>query len=142
MKLEFLKDDKKNILDCLSEPDFIKLVAFTADFPQAKRMEIIIREWRPRDINRMRNYFEGPAKDFVLLKTNNKRIEENKPILNLIDIREGLKALFIGVTDGIGDLKIAISTKTLDYEGWKRFLKNIDNYCIENFGLGLPEEEE
>ena len=141
MKKTFFKGCQ-SFADSLGDENILAFLDFLSQFDDGTEMEVIVRKKLPWDISRMRKFFEGPVCAFVLAKINERRIEGNERILNKVDVREGLKALYIGTVEIFGGRFIAHSTTTLDYKSWVQFLKNIDEYCIENFGQGLPEAEE
>ncbi len=112
-----------------------KVQAFLDTIPDGKQMELIYREKILWDIARMRKFFEGPVIDFIKNQFNELGHAYSKP-----EIRHFLKLKFLGTTED-DPLGIPISTTTLDFKKFTAFLKDIDNWCKDLFGCGLPEPE-
>jgi len=98
--------------------------------------ELIIRDKISWDIGQMRKFFEGPVCNFIRELYAEKGMATGKG-----DIREALKAKFLGWTEDKFRLRQPISTTTLDFNGFKDFLKQINDWCMDEFQCGLPEPE-
>ena len=85
---------------------------------------------------RMRRYFEGPVVDFV-----RDRYADVGVALGRGDVREALKLKFHGYTEEYG-LRTPVSTTTLTRPMWVQFLKDINDWCCDEFGCGLPEADD
>jgi len=146
MKFLFKKFDTMNVWSSFGEIDIPKLEAFMESVKQGKRMEMVIREEIRWDTCQMRKYFEGPIVDFI-----KECMQQHGKTHTKLAVREGIKALHLGITepDDFG-LRHAISTKTLDeashglssYQKWRKFLRDINDYCMDKFGHGLPTQDD
>jgi hypothetical protein len=84
----------------------------------------------------MRRFFEGPVVSFVREMYAERGVAEGKG-----EIREALKAKFLGWEEDKFGLRVPISTISLDREGWKDFLQQINDWCMDEFQCGLPEPD-
>ena len=98
-------------------------------------MELIVRKRVDWDVSRMRRYFEGPVVDFV-----RDRYADIGVAYGRGDMREALKQKFLGFTEEHG-LLTPVSTTTLTRPKWKQFLMDIDEWCMAEFGCGLPSPD-
>ena len=145
MKFPFKKKAGVVIWDAFNDLDFELLKKFMGNIPDGKRMEMIIRAEIVWNADQMKKYFEGPVVDFVQKCYN----QEGK-VIAPSSIRDGLKGMFIGWTEPneFGQV-FPLSRKELDTpkdgvsprNRWKQFLRNIDSYCMDRFGHGLPTHD-
>ena len=106
-----------------------------ATFREGEEMELIIRRKISWDTSRMRRFFEGPVVDFVRDRFGDTGVAMGKG-----DIREALKQKFLGFTEEHG-MRLAVSTTSLTRPKWKEFLRDINDWCCDEFGCGLPEAD-
>ena len=135
MKFPFQKLHKIALWDCFGELDTGKLALFMVNIKDGEEMELIVRKKINWDISHMRRFFEGPVVDFV-----RDRYADIGVPLGKGDIREALKTKFLGYTEEHG-LRTPISTTTLTRPKWKEFLQDINHWCMDEFGCGLPEAD-
>lgn len=135
MKFQFTKRNASTFFMQLEGLPPTKVQAFLDTIPEGTEMELIFRKKIRWDIGRMRKFFEGPVVDFVKNQFAELGHAYSKP-----EIRQFLKLKFLGtvVSDPIWT---PVSTTTLDFEKFKNFLKDIDDFCKDTFGCGLPEPE-
>jgi len=135
MKFQFKKLNKLSVFERFGGLNIDTLSRFLDSVKEGKEMEIIIREKAPWDIGRMRKFFEGPVVNFV-----KDRYADIGVAMGKGDVREALKAKFLGFTEEHG-LRVPVSTTSLTKPGWKDLLTDIDHWCMDEFGCGLPEAE-
>jgi hypothetical protein len=110
-----------------------KVQLFLDTIREGEEMELIFRKKIRWDIGQMRKFFEGPVCKFV-----KNCFAERGNSYGKEDVRRFLKQKYLGCIEG-DPLNTPVSTTSLDFEGWKEFLKDIDGYCMDNFQCGLPE---
>ena len=135
MKFKFIKANRQNLYEQMEGLDVQRMRTFLSSFNDGEKLEMIIRKEINWDVSKMRRFFEGP----VCTHIKNLYAERGSSVGKGV-IREALKMKFLGYHD-CGYALIPISTTTLDFEGFKKFLRDIDNMCMEQFGCGLPEVE-
>lgn len=145
MKFPFKIQHKIAIWECLDEIDQAKLTAYLDSFKEGQDMELIIRKKIDWNATQMKRYFEGPVVNFVqeLYAQQGKAIGEGL-------VREGLLGMFLGwsKTNEFG-VKHVLSRTELDApkdgktprERWIKFLKDIDAWCMDEFGCSLPSAD-
>lgn len=146
MKFSFVKRDKANLIDKLGAINLGKLMTFLASLKDGEKMELIIRKKVSWDTEQMKKFFEGPVVDFVQAQYADKGMA-----FSTSAVREGLLGKFLGWTEvnAFGQ-RYALSRTTLDEpksgkssrERWIKFLKDIDNSCMDTFGYGLPSADD
>lgn len=134
MKLSFKKLNK-TLWQAFGDIDIEVLQKCLDAIRENEDCELIIRKKVSWDISRMRRFFEGPVVDFV-----RDRYADTGVALGRGDVREALKLKFLGYSEELG-LKVPVSTTSLTRPKWIKFLKDIDDYCMEQFGCGLPEAD-
>ena len=135
MKFKFTNNPEYTIDYMLNAETRDRLIDFTRSIKKGEKMELIIRKEISWDTSRMRRYFEGPVVDFVRDRFADIGVPYGKG-----DLREALKYKFLGCTEEHG-MKVPISTTSLTRPKWIEFLKDIDAYCMDEFGCGLPETD-
>jgi len=132
MKFLFIKVNRQSFLEKLGNLDIDRANMFLEKFSGGQEMELVIRKRVNWDVSRMRKFFEGPVCNFVRECYSDRGVAAGKGA-----IREMLKQIFLGTTEEEG-LPLAVSTTTLDFDGWKDFLNNINDWCIDKFDVSLP----
>lgn len=100
--------------------------------------EILIRPELKWDTDQMRKYFHGPVLKFI--------VEQFKVLGHIYtrdEIKECMKRLF-GPGQFVKELNTHIpkSTAEYDFATYTKFLKDINDWCIEVFQFELPTAEE
>ena len=140
MKFKFIKANRQNLYEQMEGLDVQRLRKFLASFKDGEKLDMIIRKEIKWDISKMRKFFEGPTLDFLVKKYNEKHVATGKgKTIGKSVLREALKVWHIGYEEGS---IIPISTMTLDFEGWKGFLKQINMWSIGEFECELPTADE
>ena len=102
--------------------------------------ELLWREKVEWNVEQMRKYFHGPALDFIREELKKlKRIYAKKKIKEMLKEELGPRELV-----EIGKRKIWDAKSTGDYafDEYKKFLCDLDQWCIDCFKVGLPPAEE
>jgi len=144
MKIKFRYNSKQGLLDSLNDEELNRIARFATTLKEGQELELIIRKAISWDTLQMRRYFEGPVVSFIQECENHRGNAVGKG-----EIREGLKAKFLGWTEpNVFGVKCAVSTKTLDEadgisprEKWKDFLRQINYWCMDEYGYGLPSPD-
>ena len=92
------------------------------------------------DTDRMRRYFHGPVLEFVEGCERNQGRSTSKA-----QIKIELKTLYGPMEEKtIGTKKIQVLKSTADYtfEEYKKFLKDIKAFCMDNYQCEMPTAEE
>ncbi len=130
----------------LTPEQLARVGEYIASKKPGKKMEIIIREAPDWTTDQMKKYFEGPVVSFVQDCYAHRGIALGEGV-----IREGLKAKFIGWTEpNVFGQRFALSRTELDKpkdgkssrERWIKFLKDISDYCKDEFHLELPSADD
>ena len=145
MKFPFTKLNKLHIWDCFGKLDLDLLITFMESVREKEEMELIIRKKIDWNATQMKKFFEGPVVDFIQARYADKGVAMGEG-----EIREGLLAKFLGWTEpnAFGQ-RHALSRTTLDSpkdgksprERWKKFLQDIDQYCLDEGWGGLPSAD-
>jgi len=135
MKFPFKKANRADVWECFGQLDQVMLASYLDGIREGEDMELIVRKKISWDVSRMRKYFEGPVVDFV-----RDRYADTGMARGRGDIREALKQKFLGYTEEY-NLRIPVSTTTLTRPKWREFLDDINHYCMDTFGCGLPEAD-
>jgi hypothetical protein len=102
--------------------------------------EILVRPKIEWDVEAMRNYFHGPALDFVReMLRKAKRIYSKKKIKEMLKEELGP---FEHVMVGKGKIWDVKSTGDYTYEEYKKFLFDLNIWCVDCFGCELPPADE
>jgi hypothetical protein len=128
----------QNKVMLLKDPE--RLALLKGRLKEGVDYEMVIRE-KPRwDTDAMRKYFHGPVLKFV-----NEQFKGVGCIYSKDELKSFLKASFGPYQDvPTGKVKIHIpkSTSEYDFKTYTQFLKDIDSWCMDCFGAGLPLAEE
>ncbi len=135
MKFKFIKANRTNLYEQMDGLDVQRLRTYLSRFKEGTKLEMIVREEINWDVGKMRRFFEGPVCTHIKNLYAERGIAVGKGI-----IREALKTRFIGCNTDAG-LVIPESSTTLDFKKFTEFLKDIDNWCMDEFGCGLPEPD-
>ena len=135
MKFKFIKANRQNLYEQMEGLDVERLRTFMSSFNDSEKLEMIIRKEINWDVSKMRRFFEGP----VCTHIKNLYAERGMAVGKGV-IREALKIRFIGYNGDAG-LFIPESTTTLDFKKFTEFLRDINAWCMDEFGCGLPEVE-
>ena len=133
MRFLFTKLNKSNLYEQLGNIDVQRMRDFLSGFNEGEEMELIIRKKIKWDVSKMKKFFEGPVVDHV-----RNLYAENGNAVGKGVIREALKTMFLGYVEGT---IIPISTMSLDHNKFWQFLRDIDAYCMDKFGCGLPSAD-
>ena len=128
MKWTFKKNSKENAFGI----NWMSVSAWMEYQDEGDDLEIIIRKKIDWNVEQMRKYFEGPCVDFVKGMMANDGNAYSKP-----EVREWLKRKFVGL-DANGFL---ISTTTLPRDKFHSLLNDINNFCMDKWGCGLPSPD-
>lgn len=94
--------------------------------------DLIIRPEIKWDVDKMRKYFHGPVINFV-----KSMFHEIGHGYSKNQVKEYMKSEH-GKTDKMG---LPASTSTYTFEDYKKFLNDINVWCIECFKIGIPPSE-
>ena len=146
MKFPFKKAESGVIVwDLFGNIDRILLLEFLNSIKEGKDMEMLIREKIDWDAVQMKRFFEGPVVAFV-----HECYARRGVALGRGDVRAGLLGKFLGWCEPneFGQT-YPLSRTELDTpkdglsprQRWTTFLTDIDNYCKDEFGCGLPSAD-
>ncbi len=118
-----------------TEFDFLRYGQTLKSLPDGD-YELIIRKAIKWDTDKMRKYFHGPVLAFI---------QEQFKILGTVfgkdEIKLYLKSAF-GPTKIVFGRNMPMSTAEYDFETYKKFLVDINDWCIECFKCELPPSDE
>ncbi len=102
--------------------------------------EVLLRKKIEWDVTQMRKYFHGPVRKFIEAQERNRGSSKGKE-----EIKSDLKQIYgPRVNRMIGKKIITVLKSTGDYtfDEYVTFLNDIDVFCMDNYGCGLPPAEE
>ena len=101
--------------------------------------EVLLRKKIEWDVAQMRKYFHGPIRDFVEAQERQRGSSKGKA-----EIKSDFKQIY-GPTEikAIGN-KIWTGPKSManyTFDEYVKFLNDIDAFCMEYYGCGIPPAE-
>ncbi len=101
--------------------------------------EVLLRKKIEWDVTQMRKYFHGPVLAFVEAQDRQQGSSRSKQ-----EIKELLKELYAEpeeVNFGQRVIYRPRSTASFTYDEYVKFLNDIDAFCMDNYGCGIPPAE-
>jgi len=97
--------------------------------------EVIIRKPIDWNVDNMRKFFHGPVIDFLRSQLRNFGI-----VLTKDECKVWVKEQFLDRQEQNG-ISFLRSTAALNRDEYKTLLKDINEFCMDRFGCGLPEAD-
>ena len=88
----------------------------------------------------MRKYFHGPIRAFIEAQERNRGSSKGKE-----EIKSDLKQIYGPRVDRmIGKKIVTVPKSTGDYtfDDYVKFINDIDAFCMDNYGCGIPPAEQ
>ncbi len=101
--------------------------------------EVLLRKKIEWDVTQMRKYLHGPVRAFIEAQERSRGSSKGKE-----EIKSDLKQIYGPYEDRMLGRKIVRGPKpTADYTfaEYTKFLNDIDAFCMENYGCGIPPAE-
>ena len=106
------------------------------DYPEG---EILLRKKIDWDVTQMRKYFYGPVLEFVEAQERGRGMSTGKQ-----ELKSRFKVVYGPYeTFGLGKKVFNGPKSTGDYtfDEYVKFLNDIDAFCMDNYGCGIPPAE-
>ena len=100
------------------------------------RGEVIVREKIDWNTDQMNKFFHGPVRKFL-----RQQFKEKGTIKSMDEVKTWAKEEFLGKVEENG-FSFLRSSSSLGRSEYIEFLKDIDAWCQEWFGCGIPEPEQ
>ena len=102
--------------------------------------EVLLRKKIEWDVTQMRKYFHGPVLAFVEAQERQQGSSKGKE-----EIKSHLKIIFGPYEDYMFAGKLVNgpkSTANYTFAEYTKFLNDIDAFCMDNYGCGIPPAEQ
>ncbi len=101
--------------------------------------EILLRKKIEWDVTQMRKYFHGPILKFMEAQERQRGSSKGKE-----EIKSDLKQIYGPREDRMLGKKVVSgikSTSEYTFDEYVKFINDIDAFCMENYGCGIPPAE-
>jgi hypothetical protein len=106
---------------------------------QEKSGEILIREQIEWTTDQMRKYLHGPCTKFII-----ECLKEKGLVMTTNGVHEFLRTEFLPKTAkavGGKNMILTVSSESIGRKQYIKWINDIDSWCIQSFGIGLPPAE-
>lgn len=102
--------------------------------------EVLLRKKIDWDVTQMRKYFHGPVLVFVEVQERQRGVSKGKQ-----ELKSQFKIIYGPYEDfALGGKMYSGPKSTADYtfDEYVKFLNDIDAFCMEHYGCGIPPAEQ